>query len=199
MATVLQFGYGDVNMPTLAIVVIAAAVLLAGFAIWRLTGAWWKYRGNRVIACPENHQPAGVTLDVKHAAYTALRGGAELRLSECTRWPEKAGCGRDCLFQIERSPEGCLVRNILVEWYEGKSCAWCGKPIAPIHLADRKPALLTADRGSVAWNQVPVDQLPQTLAAAQPLCFSCHVANTMVREHPELVIDRSRPALTERK
>jgi hypothetical protein len=61
----------------------------------------------------------------------------------------------------------------------------------------RKPALLLTDKGSVEWSQVPAKQLPQTLAVAQPLCFSCHIANTMVRRHPELVIERSWPVLVE--
>jgi hypothetical protein len=186
-------------MLNLAAVIIAGAILLTGIAAWRLGSAWLKSRGKRVINCPENHMSAGVALDVRHAAATALRGDMKLRLSSCSRWPERQDCGQDCLFQIERAPEDCLVRNILVHWYEGKKCAWCGRPIGEIHLGERKPALLTADRCSVEWNQVAPDQLPETLRTALPLCFTCHIANTMVREHPELVIDRSRPALTEKK
>jgi hypothetical protein len=183
-------------MPILGIVVFLAAAIVISIAAYRLGTAWWKYRGQRVIACPENHEAAGVSLDVRHAAFSALRGDTKLRLSQCSRWPERAGCGQDCLFQIERAPADCLVRNILARWYKGRNCVWCGRPIGEIHWTERKPALLTADKGSVECNQVPVEQLPQTLATAQPLCFTCHVANTMVREHPELVIARSRPVET---
>jgi len=186
-------------MLNIATLITVAAIILAGIAVWRLGSAWLKYRGRRVITCPENREPAGVSLDVRHAAATALGGNLQLRLSQCSRWPERAGCGQECLSQIEKSPEDCLVRNILLHFYEGKKCAWCGRPIGEIHLAERKPALLTADRCSVEWNQIPAEQLQQTLATALPLCFTCHIANTMVREHPELVIDRSRPALTARK
>jgi hypothetical protein len=182
-------------MPTIVTLVLTGLIIVAGVVVGRLGAAWWKYRGKRVISCPENHEAAGVTLDTKYAAVTALRGDVKLRLSQCSRWPEKQDCGQDCLFQIERSPEDCLVRNILVHWYQGKNCVWCGRPIGDIHAAGRKPALLSADRGSVEWQQVPADQLPKTLAAAQPLCFGCHVANTMAREHPELVIQGSRPVL----
>jgi len=171
----------------------AVALALAGFAIWRMGGVWLKFRGKRAITCPENYLPTGVTIDARHAAATALGGHPELRLSQCSRWPEKGDCGQDCLFQIERSPEDCLVRNILVRWYAGKNCAHCGVPIGEIHVGDRKPALLTADRCSMEWNQVPAEQLQQTLATARPLCFPCHIATTMIREHPELVINRSRP------
>jgi hypothetical protein len=179
-------------MPNFTIAVIAVALVLAGIAVWRMGRAWLKFRGKLAITCPENYAAAGVNLDARHAAATALRGDPELRLSQCSRWPEKADCGRDCLFQIERAPEDCLVRNILVQWYQGKKCAWCGRPIGDIHLGDRKPAVLTADSRSVEWNQIPAEELKQTLAASQPLCFTCHVANTMVREHPDLVINRSR-------
>ena len=187
-------------MPILGLgIVIVLAAAMVSIAAYRLGTAWCKYRGQRVIACPENHAVAGVSLDVRHAAFTALRGHAKLRLSDCSRWPERAGCSRDCLFQIERSPADCLVRNILTRWYKGRNCVWCGRPIGEIHSTERKPALLTAEKGSVECSRVPAEQLQQTLAIAQPLCFACHVANTkvrMVREHPELVIERTRPVET---
>ena len=53
-------------------VVVAIAVVLSGIAAWRLASAWWKYRGRRVITCPENRRPAGVVVDARHAAATAL-------------------------------------------------------------------------------------------------------------------------------
>jgi hypothetical protein len=193
MVRYLHLGIWDVNMLNLAYVVVAIAIVLAGIALWRMGSAWLKFRGKRAISCPENYLSAGVTVDARHAAATALRGEPKLRLSQCSRWPEKGDCGQDCLFQIERAPQDCLVRSILVHWYQGKNCAWCGHPIGEIHLAERKPAVLTADRCSVEWNQIPAEQLKETLATALPLCFTCHVANTMVREHPELVMDRSRP------
>jgi hypothetical protein len=186
-------------MLNIAVVIIAAALVLAGITFWRLGSVWLKYRGKRAITCPENHMPAGVSIDIRHAAATALSGDMNLRLAQCSRWPERHDCGQDCLFQIERSPEDCLVRNILLNWYKDKNCAWCGRPIGEIHLAERKPALLIADKSSLEWNQIPAEQLEHTLETAQPLCFTCHIANTMVREHPELVIDRARTALTEQK
>ena len=179
-----------------AVLVIGLAVVLAGFAAWRLVSAWWKYRGRMVITCPENQQPAGVSVDTGHAAATALGGTPQLRLSDCSRWPDRAGCGQPCLSQIEAAPENCMVRHILIGWYAGKNCAWCGQPFGEIHAPDRKPAVLLADKTSVEWGEIPAEKLQETLAAALPLCFGCHIANTMRRLHPELVIDRSRPALS---
>ena len=196
MVRVLLFTISDVNMPNMAAVLIAVAVILFGFAAWRLLGAWLKYRGPMVITCPENRRPAGVSVDAGHAAATALSGAPEFRLSDCSRWPERADCGRQCLQQIADSPDNCLVRNILVRWYAGKDCAWCHRPIGEIHLGERQPALLMPDQASLEWAQISADRLQELLATALPLCFSCHTANTMVRTHPELVIDRSRPMVS---
>jgi hypothetical protein len=174
-------------------VVLAIAGVLGGIALGRLARAWWKYRGQRVITCPENQRPAGVVVDARHAAATALGKAPELRLASCSRWPERAGCGQQCLSQIEASPEGCLVRNILTTWFEDKVCAWCGRPFGEIDWAGRKPALLGADGVSVEWSGIPADKVHETLAVASPVCFACHMANTLVREHPELAVDRARP------
>ncbi len=179
-------------MPVQLVAVALGVVLCAALA--RLAWVGYRFRGRRVITCPENHQPAGVTVDATHAAATALLKGPDLRLSTCSRWPEHRNCGQECLRQIEASPEGCLVRNILLTWYKGKVCATCGQTFADIEWS-RKPALLTAGKVSLDWDQVPADKLYEVLAASAPLCFACHMANTLVREHPELVVDRARPPI----
>src|SRR4051794_38323315 len=91
-------------------------VLLAvagGIVIGRLLLVWYRERGARAIVCPENRRPAGVQVDARHAALTGFAGAPKLRLSCCSRWPERAGCGQQCLSEIAASPEGCLVHNIL--------------------------------------------------------------------------------------
>jgi hypothetical protein len=170
-------------------------VLLAGVVAWRLGSAWWKYRGQRVVTCPENHRPAGVVVDATRAAATGFGKAPELRLSDCSRWPEKAGCGQECLSEIRESGADCLVRNIIVNWYRGKVCAACGQPIGEIDWTASHPALLVANQVSLEWNQVPAEKLVETLAAALPICFACHTANKLVKEHPELLTDRHRSAL----
>jgi hypothetical protein len=175
-------------IPFLELVIL----LLASVALWRLGSAWFQYRGKRVITCPENHRPAGVVVDATHAAATVFGKAPQLRLSECSRWPEKAGCGQECLSEIRESGADCLVRNIIAKWYRDKDCAACGQPIGEIDWTGSRPALLVADQVSVEWNQVPADELIGTLAAALPICFACHTANKLVKEHPELVIDRHR-------
>ena len=149
-----------------------------------------------MVTCPETQRPAGVALDARHAALSCLKPQPELRLSSCSRWPERAGCGQACLHQIEAAPADCLVRNILIKWYEGKNCRTCGLPIGPIVMGAAQPALFTADKVSVdkvsvEWSDIPAERLQEVLSAAEPVCFACHMASKMMREHPELMIDRS--------
>ncbi len=167
--------------------VVAVVAVLSSIAAWRQLGARWKYKGRRVVTCPENERPAGVTVDARHAAATGLAKPPQLRLESCSRWPEKAGCGQQCLSQIEASPEDCLVRNILLTWYTGKVCHSCRRPIGEVSLAGAKPAVLRADGVSVEWSEIPAEQLQETLSVASPICFACHTARKMAREHPGLV------------
>jgi hypothetical protein len=168
--------------------------LLLGLVVVRLASLWWKNSGRRVVTCPENKRPAGVSLNAGRAAFTGMSFRQDLRLAECSRWPERAGCGQECLRQIESAPDGCLVRNILVKWCEGKTCQSCGRPIGPVVPGAAQPAVISADRVSVEWSDIPAEQLLDTLSAGQPVCFACHTASKMMREHPELVTDRSQPA-----
>jgi hypothetical protein len=169
-------------------------IVIALFAVaaTRLVTTWWTNRGQRVVTCPENHRPAGVTVDAIRASATALAGAPALRLSSCSRWPERAGCGQECLAQIAAAPEDCLVRNIVARWLSGKKCANCGQTFGEISWAGSPPALLTADKQSMEWRQIPADHLSEVLETSLPVCFACHTAIKMVREHPELVIDRHR-------
>lgn len=167
-----------------ALVLIAAAV--------RFVGAWWKFRGARVVRCPENQKPAGVVVDASHAAATALGHVPELRLSSCSRWPEKAGCGQACLAEIHASPEDCLVRNIVSRWLAGKKCVNCGAVFGEISWAGSPPGLLGADKESMEWKQIPAERIQPTLEASQPVCFACHTTISMMRRHPELVVNRHR-------
>ena len=152
--------------------------------------AYIKFRGQRLVTCPENAKPAAVDVDAKRAGAEALVGTPHLRLSECSRWPEKRDCGQWCLKQIELAPEGCLVRSIVTNWYEGKKCAICGRLIHEVEWMGHKPALLDPAHKTVYWDTVPAERLPEYFTTHAPICWDCHVAQTLRREHPELVTER---------
>jgi hypothetical protein len=151
---------------------------------------YWRFRGRRVVVCPETRRPVAVEVDAGHAAVTAFMGGRELVLDSCTRWPERAGCDQACVFQIERAPEDCLVRNMLNDFYRERACAFCGRVVGEVRLADHRPAFLSPDGLIIEWAEVPAERLPEVFGTHRAVCWNCQVAETFRREHPELVTDR---------
>ena len=170
----------------LFLIVLAVSLIPVVFVSIR---AYRRYRGARVVTCPETKQTVAVTIDRGHAAATTLAGEPELRLESCTRWPERQHCNQACITQIENSPDGCLVRNILTHWYEGASCALCGNKIE-IHWGDNRPAILGPDNKSLEWDEIQPEKLPEILATHKRVCWSCHVANTFHDQYPDLVTER---------
>jgi len=165
----------------------AVGVIFEGVRALR---TYLKFRGSRIIRCPENHLPAAVHVAAGKAAVESTTHAPHLTLSDCSRWPEKAGCGQECLAQVKEAPEACLVSNIVNQWYEGKSCVYCHKPFGTIHWHDHPPALVDEQRKPVQWNEVALENLQQTMGTHWPVCWNCHVAETFRRLHPELVTDR---------
>lgn len=75
-----------------------ASLILLPLALWRRE-IYKRYSGSRLVACPENQEPAAVSIDARYAAATGLDGCPDLRLRDCTRWPGRANCDRACLSQ----------------------------------------------------------------------------------------------------
>lgn len=179
-------------MTALVTVVVVLGVVLAAL-VWWLVRAYLRYRGVRLITCPETETHEAVVVDAGHAAVTALIGRPELRLADCTRWPERQACGQACLAQILAAPDGCLIRSIVARWYEGKTCLLCGRPVGEREWLEHEPALIDlqdAARPTRAWQDVPPDRLPEVLATHGPVCWNCHVVETFRRQHGDKVIER---------
>jgi hypothetical protein len=176
---------------------VLAAILGAGvvYLLFRAFGSartFFKFRGKRLVTCPETQSTAAVELDAKHGAREALFHKPQMHLHECSLWPERKDCGQACLSQIESAPEDCLVRNIVIRWFNNKTCVYCGRSFeeASEWWVDHKPALLMPDKRSLAWDEVRPEDLPDLFAKCAPVCWSCSVTETFRREHPELVTDR---------
>lgn len=184
------------------IYIIGAVVVLGALGVvwWSISKTYRRFRGKMVVTCPETNQTVGVDVDATHAALAATHGDPELRLKTCTRWPERQNCGQECLSQIEKSPEDCLVRTTLDEWYSHRECAICGKKFEAVdsydHKAgfdyDRRPALLSPKGQVVEWDEIPIETLPQVLETYQAVCWDCLIMETFRRKHPEMVVERPR-------
>jgi hypothetical protein len=176
------------------LILAAIAVLLGGGIIYGLVlsiRTYLRFRGQRMITCPETQNPAAVHVNVAKAASKALFGKEQVRLDQCSRWPERQNCGQECLSQVHAEPQHCLVWNIVGEWYHGKSCAYCHKPFMDMHWHDRHAALLSPERVAKQWNEIPAETLPQVFQTYLPVCWDCYIAETFRRQNPDRVLDRA--------
>ncbi len=173
-----------------AVVVLTGLICLwAGWYLWRAYRVARSLKGTRVVTCPETARPAAVRIDVSHAVATALtEPEPEVRLADCSRWPDRGPCDERCL------PEAQMRTNtayaIAARWFSGRPCVYCGKPIAAIQGNEGGAALLAADATTIEWSDIEPERLPDLLRTHWPVCARCHVAETFRRTHPELVTDR---------
>ena len=170
--------------------VLLGAIVAIAIVARIVFGAYLKYRGARMVTCPETHEPVGVKVDAGHAALSAMVGQEELRLDSCTRWPERQNCGQECLSQIAEAPEDCLVRSLLVKWYAGKQCLYCEKPFEAVRPFEHRPVLVGSDGVILEWKDIRAAELTSVLATHKPACWNCYIAERFRREHPDLVVER---------
>jgi hypothetical protein len=91
----------DTAAGSLIAIVVLAAALWFGFR-W-LVRSSSRYRGTRIVTCPETKKPAIVEVDSLHASLTSTVGLPDIRLEECSRWPIKEQCGQECLLDLDSS------------------------------------------------------------------------------------------------
>ncbi len=170
------------------VTVILATALYFGTR-W-LVRASSKYRGSRVVACPETGRPALAEVDALHASLTSVVGRPDIRLENCSRWPLKNQCGQECLANLDVAPGECLVSGVLTRWSRGKNCVYCGKPAEELHWMDHKPAFQAGEGKLVEWHRVPVAKLSMVLETHLPVCWDCYIARSFLRAHPDRLVHR---------
>lgn len=176
---------------------IAVSLLIAvalATALW--FGLRWfvrsylKYRGSRTVTCPETGKAAVVEVNALHASLTSTVRLPDIRLKDCSRWPIKRECGQECLTELDVAPDECLVSGVLMQWYRGKRCVYCGQPFAELQWIDHQPALKSPSGQLVEWKDVLLEDVRNVLETHLPVCWSCHIAQSFRREHPDLVVFR---------
>ena len=98
-------------MLVLAIVVLAVVKAYLGIRVIHGIRFYFRFRGTRLVTCPETNQDAVVEVPARSMGMQAILGEPCLRLSECSRWPMRGGCGQDCLRQIEGRPSELRISS----------------------------------------------------------------------------------------
>jgi hypothetical protein len=65
--------------------------------VWVLWRTWSRARTERQVNCPHFGAPALVKLDPWYAVRMHALGDREVLVKDCARWPERRGCGQECL------------------------------------------------------------------------------------------------------
>ena len=93
-----------VRAVTVGVVLFALAAIFLGYRVIQGIRVYFRFRGSRLVTCPETHEAAVVQVAARSMAMQAIVDEPCLSLSECSRWPMRRGCGQDCLRQIEARP-----------------------------------------------------------------------------------------------
>lgn len=83
-----------VTLGAIAAIGISYVLLPVGLSVFA------DFRKPKEVTCPDNGEPAQVTVDAAYAAMTSAVGMNRLRMDGCSRWPERAACNRSCLSQL---------------------------------------------------------------------------------------------------
>jgi hypothetical protein len=84
-------------MSALWITLAAMAALALGYVIAPIVAdVSFRFRARRTVRCPATGLAAEVKIDARHAALSAIPGPPEIRVAECSLWPEHAGCEQKC-------------------------------------------------------------------------------------------------------
>jgi hypothetical protein len=89
-------------MPSAFVLVLAIVALGFGYVVVPVVAeAYTRYRGRRIVTCPETKTSEEIAVDARRAAISAAFGEARLDVTECSRWTANAGCARACLAQVD--------------------------------------------------------------------------------------------------
>ena len=179
---------------------VALILLVSAAAAWelgRMARVWSRLRGARIVTCTATGYPAAVWINRLHAAVGSLTSRQpSVRIADCSLWAMGGACDHGCVAEAQ-APER-TVRGIVARWYETKKCVYCSKPI-DLQTFGSRAALRTPQATTREWSEVPPEHLLEAVRTDLPVCWSCHMAETFRREHPELVTDRPWPKNPDRR
>ncbi len=95
----------------LLLFLVGTCLLLLLPALWA-EQTYHTYCEGRTVNCPETHAPVSVRFNALRAAWNSLSGSPNLRIADCTRWPERADCGQECIPDATRAKPTPLVDHV---------------------------------------------------------------------------------------
>jgi hypothetical protein len=152
---------------------------------------WARVRGARIVTCPETQTSVAVRVDVGHAVTSAMWEKPDVKLTSCSRWPEREDCDQPCVHQIELAPSETSPKTIAAHFFSKERCAICRRPIEPPSAMTLQPGFMEPVTRTVqSWEEVPPQDLAEAIAHRRPLCSNCTLAESFRQRFPDRVTDR---------
>lgn len=76
-------------------ILLGVLAIGAAYVLVLALGAYFESRRPQFITCPHNRKTVVVRVDPRRALRVMFRGERQ-RVIDCSRWPEQAGCDREC-------------------------------------------------------------------------------------------------------
>lgn len=89
------------NPLTIVVAIIALGVFYVLLPV--VLEAFFRYRRRKQVRCPVTREEAWVLVNAPRAGLSAAFGRPSLRVRNCSLWPPRDNCGRDCLALREMS------------------------------------------------------------------------------------------------
>jgi hypothetical protein len=166
-------------MPILSVAAVSAVGLFGIVSLIVLLAPDRFLAARRTLICPETRQPAAVRLAIGERIRSLLAGRERLRVRTCSRWPERQGCGEECLLQVDLQPQ--LLERELRAWCEGRDCALCGHPLVANDWRQGRFSGVDGKGRFVPAAEMPLQELPLALENYRPVCWNCHCAQRGLR------------------
>ena len=80
-------------------------------------------------------------------------------------------------------------RSLMVEFFNDKGCVLCGQELS-VEPGQHRRALLSPEGMTLEWADLRVEEIPDVQDTHQPLCWDCHVIETLYRMHSGHVTER---------
>lgn len=168
--------------------------LVTSFLVLLMPALWGReiykrYSGSRAVICPSNGRQVAVRFDALHAATTGFSGQPNLRLADCTYWPERMDCGQECIAQASTAkqytegevapPKMKAIRHLPV--VSAAFGAWVLGAIWHSQYVFRSRWTEAVGMGGIPSRQVAGSWAPHLLSVGMCLLFAYGVAWLLAR------------------
>jgi hypothetical protein len=87
--------------------IVLALLLVLSFVplLFLVTRAYLRFRGPRMVICPETGSFAKIRVNATKAALSSISDGVEMKVTSCDRWPTNQECNQGCVDESAPAPQ----------------------------------------------------------------------------------------------